>query len=394
MQERYHELGLLRALGARPGQITRVILTEAAAITALGGLFGLGFGISLVLIFARTFGFYFELIGVPFMGPPIWVTALAASFAVAFSAILGVAGAFVPGMAGAPPGALRAHQGGGGALTLHAAGLGKTYGEGAVAVSHAELKLENGEFVSIVGRSGGKVATLLAMIGALTRPTTGTVLLDEQDIWALPETGLADLRCRAFGFVFQLPPSLLPNLQAIDNVALPALLGRTLDAADAYAGGRALLDRTELRRRADAYPAELSGGEQRRVAIARALINQPRFLLADEPTGDLDEDTENDVIEMLERLRAETPFGLVLVTHNLALAKRADRCCVMERGVLGAIDLPAPVLAPAVPTRRFASLPPANDGDRRKTRMTRRGLGATCGPLPDGLWLRGWRSLS
>ena len=245
-------------------------------------------------------------------------------------------------------------------MTLHAAGLGKTYGEGAVAVSHAELKLENGAFGSIVGRSGSGKSTLLAMIGALTRPTTGSVLLDEQDIWALPETGLADLRCRAFGFVFQLP-SLLPNLQAIDNVALPALLGHTLDAADAYARARALLDRTGLRRRADAYPAELSGGEQRRVAIARALINQPRFLLADEPTGDLDEDTENDVIEMLERLRAETPFGLVLVTHNLALAKRADRCCVMERGVLGAIDLPAPVLAPAVPTRRFAPLPPAND---------------------------------
>lgn len=263
-------------------------------------------------------------------------------------------------MAGAPPGALCAHQGGGNALTLHAAGLGKIYGEDAVGVSHAELKLENGAFGSIVGRSGSGKSTLLAMIGALTRPTTGSVLLDEQDIWALPETGLADLRCRAFGFVFQ-SPSLLPNLQAIDNVALPALLGHTLDAGDAYARARALLDRTGLRRRADAYPAELSGGEQRRVAIARALINQPRFLLADEPTGDLDEDTENDVIEMLERLRAETPFGLLLVTHNLALAKRADRCFVMERGVLDAIDLPAPVVALAVPTRRFAPLPPAND---------------------------------
>jgi ABC-type lipoprotein export system ATPase subunit len=109
-------------------------------------------------------------------------------------------------------------------LTLHAAGLGKTYGEGAIAVSHAELKLENGAFVSIVGRSGSGKSTLLAMIGALTRPTTGSVLVDERDIWALPETGLADLRCRTFGFVFQLP-SLLPNLPAIDNVALPALLG-------------------------------------------------------------------------------------------------------------------------------------------------------------------------
>ena len=96
VQERYRELGLLRAMGARPDQIMRIILTEAAAITVLGGLFGLGFGISLVLIFARTFGFYFESIGVPFAWPPIWMTALAASFAVAFSAILGIAGAFVP----------------------------------------------------------------------------------------------------------------------------------------------------------------------------------------------------------------------------------------------------------------------------------------------------------
>ena len=246
------------------------------------------------------------------------------------------------------------------ALTLHAACLGKIYGEGAVAVSHAELKLENGAFGSIVGRSGSGKSTLLAMVGALTRPTTGSVL-------ARRAGHLGAVGDQAGGSALPRVRIRLPvaepaaNLQAIDNVALPALLGHTLDAADAYARARALLDRTGLRRRADAYPAELSGGEQRRVAIARALINQPRFLLADEPTGDLDEDTENDVIEMLERLRAETPFGLVLVTHNLALAKRADRCFVMERGVLDAIDLPAPVLAPARLTRRFAPLPPAND---------------------------------
>ena len=263
-------------------------------------------------------------------------------------------------MAGAPPGALYAHQGGGSALTLHAAGLGKIYGEGGVAVRHAELKLENGAFVSIVGRSGSGKSTLLAMIGALTRPTTGSVLLDERDIWALSERGWR-ICAAARSASSSRRRACCRILQAIDNVALPALLGHTLDAADAYARARTLLERTGLRRRADAYPAELSGGEQRRVAIARALINQPRFLLADEPTGDLDEDTENDVVEMLEGLRAETPFGLLLVTHNLALAKRADRSCVMERGVLDAIDLPAPVLAPAVPTRRFAPLPPAND---------------------------------
>ena len=243
---------------------------------------------------------------------------------------------------------------------LRADGLRKSYATGVVAVSHAELKVEDGEFISIVGRSGSGKSTLLAMIGALTRPTEGQVLLGNDAIWTLQETELADLRCREFGFVFQFP-SLLPNLQVIDNVALPALLGRTLNTSDAYSRANILLERTGLGDRIDAYPAELSGGEQRRVAIARALINRPRLLLADEPTGDLDEDTENDIIAVLERLRQETPFGLVLVTHNLALAKRADRTFVMERGVLGAIDLPPESRTPAPPARRFAPPPPAND---------------------------------
>ena len=245
-------------------------------------------------------------------------------------------------------------------MILRADGLRKSYSTGVVAVSHAELKVEDGEFISIVGRSGSGKSTLLAMIGALMRPTDGQVLLGNDAIWTLQETELADLRCREFGFVFQFP-SLLPNLQVIDNVALPALLGRTLNTSDAYSRANILLERTGLGDRIDAYPAELSGGEQRRVAIARALINRPRLLLADEPTGDLDEDTENDIIAVLERLRQETPFGLVLVTHNLALAKRADRTFVMERGVLGAIDLPPESRTPAPPARRFAPPPPAND---------------------------------
>ena len=190
-------------------------------------------------------------------------------------------------------------------MILRADGLRKSYANGVVAVSHAELKLEDGEFISIVGRSGSGKSTLLAMIGALMRPTEGQVLLGNDAIWTLQETELADLRCREFGFVFQFP-SLLPNLQVIDNVALPALLGRTLNASDAYSRANTLLERTGLRDRIDAYPAELSGGEQRRVAIARALINRPRLLLADEPTGDLDEDTENDIIALLERMRQET----------------------------------------------------------------------------------------
>jgi ABC-type lipoprotein export system ATPase subunit len=245
-------------------------------------------------------------------------------------------------------------------MMLHAAGLHKHYGGEMAAVSQADILLQGGEFVSIVGRSGSGKSTLLAMIGALTRPTAGQVLLDGADIWTLPEAELARVRCREFGFVFQFP-SLLPNFRAIDNVVLPALLGRTMPVAHAYAHATSLLVRVGLQERMNAYPAELSGGENRRIAIARALINSPRVLLADEPTGDLDEDTESDVVALLDTLRHETPFSLMLVTHNMLLARRADRTFVMERGVLGTIGLPPAPVVPAPQMRRFASPQPAND---------------------------------
>ena len=131
-------------------------------------------------------------------------------------------------------------------MILRVDGLRKSYANGVVAVSHAELKLDDGEFISIVGRSGSGKSTLLAMIGALMRPTEGQVFLGNDAIWTLQETELADLRCREFGFVFQFP-SLLPNLQVIDNVALPALVGRTLNASDAYSRAKTLLERIGLR---------------------------------------------------------------------------------------------------------------------------------------------------
>ena len=132
-----------------------------------------------------------------------------------------------------------------------------------MAVRDASLELERGEFVSIVGRSGSGKSTLMAMLGALTPPTQGKVLLDGADIWALPEAGRAIVRSRHIGFVFQFP-SLLSNLTAVDNVAVPALLGRTMDAQAAYARAYDLLARVGLAERADAYPGSMSGGEQRR----------------------------------------------------------------------------------------------------------------------------------
>ena len=249
-------------------------------------------------------------------------------------------------------------------MILRTSGLRKRYGAGAgyEAVSEAELTLKQGEFVSIVGRSGSGKSTLLAMIGALTKPSEGQVLLEGEDIWSLPETTLADLRCRHIGFIFQFF-SLLASLRAVDNVALPALLGRSMTAQDAYLRAQYLLMRVGLEDRMLAYPGEMSGGEQRRVVIARALINKPRLLLADEPTSDLDEDTENDIIVLLEELRREASFGMIVVTHNLELAKRADRMFEMKQGILTATDLPEGAFQPARPERRFGptkSTVPAN----------------------------------
>lgn len=247
-------------------------------------------------------------------------------------------------------------------MTLSARGLTKSYGgdPGYEAVRGAGLELDAGEFISIVGRSGSGKSTLLAMLGALTRPTRGELLLDGTDVWTLPEADRADFRCRHIGFVFQFP-SLLSNLTAADNVAVPALLGRTMAAEAAYARAYELLARVGLRDRADAYPGSMSGGEQRRVVIARALINSPRLLLADEPTSDLDEDTEADIIELLETLQRSEFFGFLLVTHNLDLARHAQRTYEMRQGALAAAELPEVGVAPAHQPRHFG---PAEIGVR------------------------------
>jgi ABC-type lipoprotein export system ATPase subunit len=238
-------------------------------------------------------------------------------------------------------------------VTLSAQSLTKRYGTapGYEAVRGANLELRPGEFISIVGRSGSGKSTLMAMLGALTEPTRGQVLLDGTDVWTLPEAQLAAFRSRHVGFVFQFP-SLLANLTAADNVALPALLGGTMPAADAYARAYDLLARVGLADRADLYPGSLSGGEQRRVAIARALVNSPALLLADEPTSDLDEDTETDIIDLLEQLQRSESFGFVLVTHNLELAKRAQRTYEMRQGALAATELPQ-VVADTARERHF-----------------------------------------
>lgn len=241
-------------------------------------------------------------------------------------------------------------------MTLRAQALTKRYGDaGYEAVHGVSVELQAGEFVSIVGRSGSGKSTLMAMLGALTQPTEGKVLFEGADIWMLPETELADFRCRQVGFIFQFP-SLLTNLTAVDNVAIPALLGRTMSAEAAYARAYDLLARVGLADRSDAYPGGLSGGEQRRVVVARALINSPRFVLADEPTSDLDEDSEADIIDLFEELQQDEQFGLMLVTHNLDLARRAQRVYEMRQGALVTSELPAGAVATGR-SRHFEPVP-------------------------------------
>ncbi|SIO35232.1 putative ABC transport system ATP-binding protein/macrolide transport system ATP-binding/permease protein/lipoprotein-releasing system ATP-binding protein [Singulisphaera sp. GP187] len=225
-------------------------------------------------------------------------------------------------------------------------GLGRTYHTirgPIVAVDGVDLEIEPGEFVVICGRSGSGKSTLLGMIGGLCRPSAGLVSIGGTDLHALSPKGLADFRARRLGFLFQFA-GLLPNLRAIDNVALPALLG-AVEQPDAYERARDLLGQVGLAERWDAYPGELSGGQQRRVAVARALINRPALLLADEPTNDLDEQAEWEVLSLLQDLHRSHATTLVVVTHDQALAARADRVVTLRSGRIVSAPRPAHVLA-------------------------------------------------
>jgi ABC-type lipoprotein export system ATPase subunit len=213
--------------------------------------------------------------------------------------------------------------------------LAKTYVTergGIEAVKGIGIEVQRGEFATIIGRSGSGKSSFLAMIGGLSRPSRGAVRIEDTDIWTLTDDRLADFRNRRIGFVYQFA-SLLPTLRIIDNVALPALLGR---ASDAYQRAAEMLDQFGLSAYVDAYPAEISAGEQRRAVIARALINAPALLLADEPTSDLDEATERQIMDRFRYLNRERAMTLIMVTHNLRLAEQTDRVFHIADGRLAA----------------------------------------------------------
>lgn len=205
------------------------------------------------------------------------------------------------------------------------------------AVRGVTIHVAAGEVLAILGHSGSGKSTLLSMIGGLTRPSAGKISIDGQDIWSGTDDARAAFRNRTVGFVFQFS-SLIPTLTALDNVMLPRLFGNggMSDAALGEAQDRAqqLLGAVGLADKIVSYPGELSGGQQRRVAICRAFINAPKIVIADEPTGDLDEMTEAEILNLFAKIRREQGTTFLMVTHNRDLTRIADRTVEMKSGEL------------------------------------------------------------
>jgi putative ABC transport system ATP-binding protein/lipoprotein-releasing system ATP-binding protein len=197
------------------------------------------------------------------------------------------------------------------------------------AVLPTTLSIQQGDFVSIVGHSGSGKSTLLSLIGGIAKPDKGAVVIDGTNIRDYDDKKLSKLRNDKFGFVYQFA-SLIPTLTAKENVLLPTVFGDQKNDADAVQ----LLHQVGLGDKIDRYPSELSGGEQQRVAIARAFINSPEVILADEPTGDLDEETEAEIMAFFEKINKEKKVTMIMVTHSSELALRAASRFRMKHGAL------------------------------------------------------------
>ena len=223
------------------------------------------------------------------------------------------------------------------APALEAIDLTRSYrldGVSVDALRGVTLTIEQGEFVAIVGPSGSGKSTLMHLLGCLDRPTSGTLRVGGVDVSTLDDAGLAELRNRTIGFVFQ-SFHLLARTPALDNVALP-LVYRGVPRSRRRALARAALEAVGLGHRLDHRPSQMSGGEQQRVAIARALVGDPAVVLADEPTGNLDSRNGEEVMAILERLNAERGVAVVLVTHEAEVADRARRQIHVRDGLIEA----------------------------------------------------------
>mgnify|MGYP002570697925 FL=1 len=216
-------------------------------------------------------------------------------------------------------------------IILQTKDLKKYYGSGDTqvrALDGVDLQVENGEFVAIVGTSGSGKSTLLHMLGGLDRPTSGSVVVDGRDLATLKDEELTVFRRRKIGFVFQ-AYNLVPVLSVYENIVLPIQLdGGKLDAAyiDQVIGALGLKEKLQ------SLPSQLSGGQQQRVAIARALATKPAILLADEPTGNLDSRTSNDVLSLMKVTGQKFSQTMVMITHNEEIAQLADRIVRIEDG--------------------------------------------------------------
>ena len=217
-------------------------------------------------------------------------------------------------------------------ILLRATGLTKTVSVGErslTIIKDVDIHVNAGEFVVIMGKSGSGKSTLLGLLAALDYPNSGSVKLGEQTLSNLDEDKLAAIRQRDMGFVFQ-SFHLLPTLTVAENIAFPLDIARRPDAARVDE----LIDAVGLGHRRDSLPSQLSGGEQQRTAVARALVSRPKIVFADEPTGNLDEQNADQVMQLLLDLRQQTGSALVVVTHDPALAEMADRVITMHDGMI------------------------------------------------------------
>jgi ABC-type lipoprotein export system ATPase subunit len=215
--------------------------------------------------------------------------------------------------------------------------INKTYPLGkertVAALRDINLTVDQGEYIVITGRSGSGKTTLLNVVAGLTRPTSGKVLLDDVDLLALPDQEQSLLRNQQMGFIFQFP-SLIPSLNSLENVALPTMFGTPEGREGAYERAEELLAQVGLADKLEAHPRQLSAGQQQRVVVARALINQPPVLLADEPTSNLDERTEQEIMHLLQEIHARTNITVLLVTHTAELVSYGTRSLRMTDGRL------------------------------------------------------------